>query len=120
MNFFEEKRFNLVVSSRYMECTKLNIDIMGVSETHWPDSGQCKILHHTVYYSGNDNSQYRNGGGIVVSPRIQPTVRIFTTFSDRMMLLQLHATPFDVNVPFKYMHQPPTKTTPFLKNSMNN
>ncbi|KAH1001012.1 hypothetical protein HUJ04_013275 [Dendroctonus ponderosae] len=41
---------------------------MGVSETHWPNSGQCKILDHTVYIyiiigntTGDDNnSQHRN------------------------------------------------------------
>ncbi|KAH1028538.1 hypothetical protein HUJ05_001891 [Dendroctonus ponderosae] len=55
------------------ETNRLKIDIIGVSETHWPNSGQCKILDHTVYYSGNDNSQHRNGVGIVVSSRIQPT-----------------------------------------------
>ncbi|KAH1021617.1 hypothetical protein HUJ04_011113 [Dendroctonus ponderosae] len=50
----------------YKVCTKAEKpDIMGVTETHGPNSGQCKILDHTVYYSGNDNSQHRNGVGIV-------------------------------------------------------
>uniref|UniRef100_A0AAR5QGN5 Piwi domain-containing protein n=1 Tax=Dendroctonus ponderosae TaxID=77166 RepID=A0AAR5QGN5_DENPD len=48
-----------------------------------PTLDNARYFDHTVYYSGNDNLQHRNGVGIVVSPRIQPT---------------LHATPFDVHV----------------------
>jgi len=35
------------------EMKRLGIYILGVSETHWPGNGQCKVEDHAIYYSIN-------------------------------------------------------------------
>lgn len=80
------------------EMKRLNIDVLGLSETRWPSSGECRILDYTVYYSGNDSPQHRNGVGIITAPHVQAKVKSFIPFSDRMMLLRLHAFPIDLNI----------------------
>lgn len=80
------------------EMNRLQIDILGISETRWPNSGECKILEHTIYHSGNNTLQHRNGTAIIVTPRIKAAVKSFTPFSDRIMLLQIQANPIDLNI----------------------
>lgn len=80
------------------EMSRLKIDVLGVSETHWPSSGQCDTLKYKVYYSGNNTAHHRNGTAIIVAPHINSAVKSCTPHSDRMMLLQIQATPVDINI----------------------
>lgn len=80
------------------EMTRLNVQIMGISETWWPNTGQLTIQNHEVYYSGNNDPKHRNGVGIIVTQEIKKCVKSFIPRSDRMLLLQLHSTPVNVNI----------------------
>ncbi|XP_072402422.1 uncharacterized protein [Diabrotica undecimpunctata] len=80
------------------EVKRLKINIMGISETHWPNSGECNILDHAMYYSGNDTPKHNHGVGIIVAPRLKSSIKSYIALSDRMILLQLYASPFDLNI----------------------
>lgn len=80
------------------EMTRLKIQIMGISETWWPNTGQCNVQDHEVYYSGSTDPQHRNGVGIIVTREIKKYVKAFIPYSDRMLLLQIHAAPMDINI----------------------
>ncbi|XP_055380706.1 uncharacterized protein LOC129611541 [Condylostylus longicornis] len=59
------------LANTIQEMKRLHIDILGVCETWWPDSGKCKTNGATMYYSGNQN---------------------------RTLLLQIHAKPLNINI----------------------
>lgn len=71
---------------------------MGLSETRWLNSGECTALGYNSYYSGKNSSQHRNGVGIIVPPHVKSAVKSVIYFSDRIMLLQPHAIPIDLNI----------------------
>ncbi|XP_055373661.1 craniofacial development protein 2-like [Condylostylus longicornis] len=77
---------------------RLHIDILGVCETWWPDSGKCKTNGATMYYSGNQSRNHRNGVGIIVSEAVEKCVKNFLPYSDRTLLLQIHAKPLNINI----------------------
>ena len=53
------------------EMIRLDVKIMGISETHWPSTGSCQIQEHMVYYSGNENPTHRKGVGIMATKEIK-------------------------------------------------
>ena len=57
------------------EMIRLDVKIMGISETHWPSTGSCQIQEHMVYYSGNENPTHRNRLGIVVTKEINALIK---------------------------------------------
>lgn len=82
------------------ETKRLKVDIMGISELRWPDSGICRNEHGTLYYSGSDpqDRDHRNGVGIFVSAAHCGAVISHTPITDRIMLLQLQGQPFKLNI----------------------
>ena len=56
------------------ECERLQIDIVGVSETHWKPNVSCLVRDGwTFYYSGQEE-HHRNGVGFLVSPNMAGAV----------------------------------------------
>ncbi|XP_045471740.1 craniofacial development protein 2-like [Harmonia axyridis] len=86
------------VHNTIKEMIRLNIDIMGVSETRWPNSGEIAIRDHIVFYSGNNDPLHWNGVGIIINKMLKPYVRSFVPYSDRMALIQLNSTPRNINI----------------------
>ena len=52
------------------EMTRVNIDILGISELKWTGIGKCKSNDNYIYYCGQE-SQRRNGVAIIVSKTVQ-------------------------------------------------
>lgn len=74
------------------EIQRLNVDILGISETRWTDSGSFPTNNGMIYYSGNNDinhRNHRNGVAVIVSKRLLPFIRNFTPVSDRLIFLQL-------------------------------
>lgn len=67
------------------EMTRLNIDIMGLSEIKWSDNGTYVKDNATLYYSGNPASQkdHHHGVGILVKKELARYVTNFLPFSER-------------------------------------
>ena len=43
------------------EMSRLNVDILGVSDVRWPGSGRCATSNGTFYYSGNNEPRHLYG-----------------------------------------------------------
>lgn len=80
------------------EMDRLGINILGISETRWPNSGQIKTGDATLFYSGNDSRNHENGVGILLDSKTSLSVLNFIPISDRAMMVQLKATPMNVNI----------------------
>ena len=48
------------------EMTRMNIDILGISELKWPGIGEFNSDDHYIYYCGQE-SHRRNGVAIIVN-----------------------------------------------------
>lgn len=91
------------------EMKRMNINILGVSETRWPGSNQINIDDYTMYYSGNDEPHHYNGVAIIMDKGSNRAVKNFVPISDRVALLQVKSSPRDINIIQVYA---PTKDKP--------
>lgn len=80
------------------EMDRLSIDIMGISEMRWTDSGQCIINDHQIYYSGNNEGEHRDGVGIILSEHLAKHVISFSPVSDRIMVVRIDSLPVRTNI----------------------
>lgn len=55
------------------EMERMNIDILGVSETRWTDSGICQHKDTSFYYSGRTDGKHKNGVGVIVKKHHKKT-----------------------------------------------
>lgn len=79
---------------------RLNVKILGISESHWKGSGKRVIQDTTIYYSGSPDSNSSNyhGVAIAVDVDISKTVKHFLPLSNRVVLLQLNAQGRHLNI----------------------
>ena len=56
------------------ELSKLRVDIVGLSETRRPGSGETSSAGYTYYWSGMSNGTRLRGVAIGISSRLQPSV----------------------------------------------
>ena len=52
------------------EMTRVNIDILGISEPRWTGMGEFKSDDHYIYYCGQESLR-RNGVAIMVNKRVE-------------------------------------------------
>ena len=57
------------------EMQRLEVNIMGLCETRWPDPGGKLIGQSKIYYSGNNEQQHRNGVAIIVHNQLHAHIR---------------------------------------------
>ena len=55
------------------EMTRVNIDILGISELKWIGMGEFNSDDHYIYYCGQE-SFIRNGVAIIINKRVQNAV----------------------------------------------
>ena len=75
--------------------TRVNINILGISELKWMGMGECNSDDHYIYYSGQESLR-RNGIAIIVSRRVQNAVLGCPLKSDRMISVHFQGKPFHV------------------------
>lgn len=80
------------------EMKRLQIDILGCSETRWPNSGHYIINEHHIYFSGDNTTRNKNGVAIILNDRTNLTVKGFIPVSNRVALIKIKAQPFDLNI----------------------
>ena len=51
------------------EMTRVNIDIIVISELRWTEMGECNSDDHYIYYCGQESLR-RNGVAIIVNKRV--------------------------------------------------
>ena len=71
------------------ELSRLRVDMVGLSETRRPGSGETSSKGFTYYWSGTSNGHHVKGVAIGVSSRLQPSVVEVTPVDERIMRLRL-------------------------------
>ena len=66
------------------EMTRVNIDILGISELRWTGMGEFNLDDHYIYYCGQESLR-RNGVAIIVDKRVRNSVLGRNLKSDRMI-----------------------------------
>ncbi|XP_071576849.1 uncharacterized protein [Temnothorax nylanderi] len=80
------------------EMSRLNIDILGLSEVRWPGSGMQKTSNGVIYYSGGSATNHRYGTAILVNNIVAESVAEFIPLNDRVMMLKLQTSHRALNV----------------------
>ncbi|XP_071581578.1 craniofacial development protein 2-like [Temnothorax nylanderi] len=80
------------------EMSRLNIDILGLSEVRWPGSGMQKTSNGVIYYSGGSDTNHRYGTAILVNNIVAESVAEFIPLNDRVMMLKLQTSHRALNV----------------------
>ena len=70
--------------------TRVNINILGVSELEWTGMGEFNSDDHYIYYCGQESLR-RNGVAIIVNERVQNA-------NDRMISICFQLKPFSITV----------------------
>ena len=94
------------------EMTRVNVDILGISELKWTGMGEFNSEDHYIYYCGQESLR-RNGVAIMVNKRVQNAVLGCNLKSDRMISVRFQGKPFNIMVIQVYV---PTSNTISLFN----
>ena len=79
------------------EMTKVNIDILGISELRWTGRGEFNSDDHYIYYCGEESLR-RNGEAIIVNKRVRNAVLGCSLKNDRMISVPFQGKPFHITV----------------------
>ncbi|KAL0879221.1 hypothetical protein ABMA27_003004 [Loxostege sticticalis] len=79
------------------EISRCELNICGLSETHWRGNGHFLTESHVIYFSGNDENS-NNGVAFVLPTRIKNCVLGYEPISDRIMTIRIKATPVNLNI----------------------
>lgn len=80
------------------ELERYNMDITGISETHWKGNGLITTANgNTIVFSGNTNNS-RNGVAIIMTSSIAKTLMGYNAINDRMISIKIHSKPVNLNI----------------------
>ena len=79
------------------EMTRVNVDILGISELNWTGMGEFNSDDHDSYYCGQESLR-RNGVAIMVHKRVQNAVLGWNLKNDRMISVHFQGKPFSITV----------------------
>ena len=80
------------------ELDRKNIQILGISETNWNDSGSCTTIDsNLVIYSGK-SSGYSQGVAVILAKEIKDALIRYTPVSDRIIKLRLQGRPQNLSI----------------------
>ncbi|KAG0728289.1 Craniofacial development protein 2 [Chionoecetes opilio] len=74
------------------ELSRLRVDIVGLSETRRPGSGETSSEGYTYYWSGMSNGHRVRGVAIGISSKLQPSVVDVTPVDERIMRVRMKHT----------------------------
>uniref|UniRef100_A0A8D9AHH9 Craniofacial development protein 2 n=1 Tax=Cacopsylla melanoneura TaxID=428564 RepID=A0A8D9AHH9_9HEMI len=80
------------------EMKRLQIDILGICEMRWLDSGEMPLDGYKAFYSGRTDGAHEDGVGIIMTQKIAAKVKNFPPISERIMLIQLENNPVNINI----------------------
>ena len=79
------------------EMTRVNINIIGISELRWTEMGEFNSDDHYIYYCGQESLR-RNGVAIIVNKRVWNAVLGCNLKNDRMISICYQGKPFNITV----------------------
>ena len=77
--------------------TRVNINILGISELKWTGMGEFNPDDHYIYYCGQESLR-RNGIAITVKKRVQNAVLRYNLKNDKMISVRFLGSPFNITV----------------------
>ncbi|KAF7241940.1 Solute carrier family 35 member F5 [Varanus komodoensis] len=77
------------------EMTRLNIDILGISELKWTGMGEFNSEYHQIYYCRQESLR-RNGVAFIVNKRVGKAVLGYNLQNDRMISVRIEGKPFSI------------------------
>ena len=77
--------------------TRVNVDILGISELKWTGMGEFNSDEHFIYYHGQESLR-RNGVAIIVNKSVQNAVLGCSLKNDRMISVCFHGKPLNITV----------------------
>ena len=75
--------------------TRVNIDILGISELKWTGMAKFNSDDHFIFYCGQESLK-RNGIAIILNKRVQDAVLGYNLKSDRMISVHFQDKPFNI------------------------
>ena len=79
------------------EMTRVNINILGISELKWTGMGEYNSDDHYIYYCGQESLR-RNGVASIVNKRVWNAVLGRSLKNERMNSVRLQGNPFNITV----------------------
>ena len=79
------------------EMTRVNINILGISEQRWTGMGEFNSDDHYIYYCEQE-SLGRNGVAIIVNKRVQNAVLGCNLKNDRRISVCFPGKPFNITI----------------------
>ena len=79
------------------EMTRVNVDILGISNLRWTEMGEFNSDDHYIYYCGQESLR-RNGVAIIVNKRVQNAVLGCNLKNDRMISVHFQSKPFNTMI----------------------
>ena len=71
---------------------KRDIDVMGISETHWTGQGKLQLPGgETIIYSGREDDIHRGGVGILMSKSATRALMDWTPINERIIQARYHS-----------------------------
>ena len=89
------------------EMQRYRLDILGVSETHWIQSGQKKLRSgELVLFSGKEEGIHEEGVAIILSKRAQRTLRGWEAHGSRLLLASFSSSNRGININILQLYAP--------------
>ena len=79
------------------EMTRVNIDVLGISELRWTGMSEFNSDDHYIYYCGQEFLR-RNGVSIIVNKRVQNAVLGCNLKNDRMISVCFQGKPLNITL----------------------
>ena len=79
------------------EVTRVNVNILGISELKWTGMGEFNSDDHCIYYCGQESLRI-NGVAIMVKKRVRNAVLGCNLKNDRMISVHFQGKPFNITV----------------------
>ena len=78
------------------EMQRMNLNILGLSETRWTGAGKMDSENLVFYYSGGDRRE--RGVGIMINKTVSKSILGSWAVSDRVIMVKMRGHPFNVNI----------------------
>ena len=78
------------------EMERLDIDILGLAEVRWTESGRKELEDHTFIFSGGQH--HVNGVGMIFKKNVANAIQGYWPISDRVLLVKIAGKPFDIAI----------------------
>ena len=79
------------------EMSRVNINILGISELKWTGMGKFNSDDHYIYYCGQESLR-RNGVALIVNKRVQNAILGYNLKNDRMISVHFQGKPSNITV----------------------